>query len=126
MKVSKENINRFKEASLVLFFLVFLFSFTNRSLIKPTESQKQKFTELRLNHLAVVASGSHADFSLVPVPKKVNQDIFKIKTIQFHENKNLVSLNVQINNNSIVKPRVSSRLYYHLFSLKSDEFPVLA
>ena len=124
LEMKTENIQRFKESVLLLCFLLFLFSFSNKGLAHASPNEKIPATIASLskipsaivplqssfskNHVSVISLPSF----LSPLTVKKQLDSKTSQVLLSHLEKRFLS----------IKPQISSVFYYRLFSL-SGELP---
>jgi hypothetical protein len=121
VKIPKENIKRFKEAALLLSFLFLLFSFSGRSVVHTKNSKQTKQT-WSVQKDKLISSVSHFKLK-APQINNPDPQVASSTKITLCENKKFTARFSK--NYSHVNRRITSRLYYHLFSQKADELPSL-
>lgn len=119
-----ENIQRFKESVLLLCFLLFLFSFSNKGFAHASSNEKIPATIASLSKIPSAIVPPQSSFSkhcisvfslpsfLSPLPVKKQLDSKTSQVLLSHLEKIFLS----------IKPQISSVFYYRLFSL-SGEIP---
>ena len=120
-----ENIQRFKESVLLLCFLLFLFSFSNKGFAHSSSNEKIPATIASLSKIPSAIVPPQSSFSkhsvtvlqlpsfLSPITVKKQLDSKKSQLLLSHLEKGFLS----------IKPQISSVFYYRLFGSLSGEIP---